>query len=154
MQALKILSLTDYKLEALASKIPEMKHVSISSINSTLTKLRSFTHNFWSPIEVKLVSAIGTPATVLIILFISITLYCKLYCNGCVHEHIRPVSVPFNNTHIELDPITNLLPDPSGQLSPQIFQEIFKASDVDLLKFQHYKLCKKECQTATQVTKV
>ena len=42
MQSLVILSLLDNGLEALDSKIPEMKHVSISSINSTLTKLRSF----------------------------------------------------------------------------------------------------------------
>ena len=63
MQGLNILSLTDYKLEVLASKIPEMKHVFISSINSTLTKLRSFTPNFWFPMKVKLVLAMGTPTT-------------------------------------------------------------------------------------------
>ena len=35
MQSLNILSLTENGLESLASKIPEMKHVSISNINST-----------------------------------------------------------------------------------------------------------------------
>ena len=59
MQFLNILSLTDNRLEALASKIPEMKHVSISSINNTLAMLRSFMHNFWSLMNVKLFSAIG-----------------------------------------------------------------------------------------------
>ena len=56
MQSLNILSLTDNGLDALASKIPEMKHVSISSINSILTKLRSFTPNYWSPMKVKMFS--------------------------------------------------------------------------------------------------
>ena len=46
---LNVLSLTDNGLEALASKILEMKHVSISSIYSMLTELRSFPPNFWSP---------------------------------------------------------------------------------------------------------
>ena len=59
MQALNISSLTDYKLEALASKIQEMKHASIFSINSTLTK-----PNSWSSIKVKLFLTIGTPTTV------------------------------------------------------------------------------------------
>ena len=41
MQALNILSFTDYKLEALAIKIPEMKHVSISSVNKADSHLVS-----------------------------------------------------------------------------------------------------------------
>ena len=49
MQALNIPSLTGNGLEALASKIPEMKHASISRINSMLTKIRSFPPNVWSP---------------------------------------------------------------------------------------------------------
>ena len=59
MQTLNILSLIDYKLEVLASKIPEMKHVSISGIMSALTKLRSFTSTFWPSMKVKLFSAIS-----------------------------------------------------------------------------------------------
>ena len=74
--------------------------------------------------------------------------------NSCVCEHTRPVSLPINNTNIELDPISNLLPDPSEQLSPQIIQEILKASGVDVSKFQCYKHHKTKCQTAMQVTKV
>ena len=53
MQSLNISSLTDNEQEALAIEILEMKHVSISSINSTLTNLRSFTSNFWSPMKIK-----------------------------------------------------------------------------------------------------
>ena len=82
MQALNILSLMDYNLEALANKIWEMKHLFISCIKSTLTMLRSFTANFWSPMKVKLFSTIGTPTRVIIILFISITLYSKCFQNG------------------------------------------------------------------------
>ena len=41
-----------------------------------------------------------------------------------------------DNTHIELEPISNLLPDPSDQLSPQVILEILKASGVDFSKFQ------------------
>ena len=40
MQSLNISSLTDDRLQALANEIPEMTHVSIFSINSTLMKLR------------------------------------------------------------------------------------------------------------------
>ena len=48
-------------------------------------------------------------------------------------EHTRPVSLPVNNIHIELDPISNLLPDPSDQLSPYVIQEILKASGVEFI---------------------
>ena len=156
MQSLNISSLTDNGLETLTSKIPEMKHVSISSINSTLTKLNWFMPNIWSPIKVKMFLTIGTPTAVIIILFLSIALYCKCFWNGksCVHKHTRPVSLPVYNTHIELEPISKLLPDSSDQLSPQIIQEILKASGVDFSKFEHYKHCKAKCHTATQATKV
>ena len=40
MQSLNISSHTDKGLEALASKIPDMKHLSITSINSRFTELR------------------------------------------------------------------------------------------------------------------
>ena len=156
MQALNISNLTYYKLEALATRIPEIKYVSISSVNSTLTMLRSLTPNFWLPMKVKLVSAIGTPTTVIKILFVSITLYCKCFENGnsCVHEHIRPVFLPVNDTHIHLDPISNLLPDPSEKTFNTNYPRNLKACGVDFSKFQHFKHCKAKCQTATQVTKV
>ena len=54
MQSLNILSFTDNGLEALANKIPEMKHGSIFSVNNILTKLISFPSNFWSPMKVKI----------------------------------------------------------------------------------------------------
>ena len=83
-------------------------------------------------------------------------LYRKCFQNGksCVCEHTRPVSLPVDNTHIELDPISHLLPHPSDQLSPQVIQEILKASGVVFSKFQHYKCHKAKCHTATQATKV
>ena len=156
MQALNVSSHVDNKLEALASKIPEMTYVSISSINSMLTQLRSFALNFRSPMRVKLFSTIGTPTTVIIILFQSIALYCKCFQNGksCVCKHTRPVSLPINNTHIEFEPISNLLPDPSEQLSPQVIQKILKATCVDVSKFHLYKCCKAKYHTSTQATQV
>ena len=74
--------------------------------------------------------------------------------NSCVHEHTRPVSLPVKNIHIELDPISNLLSNPSEQLSPQIILKILKASGIDFSKFECYKCHKAKCQTATQFTKV
>ena len=53
MQSLNISSLTDNKLQVLANKIPEMKHVLIFSINSMLTKCRTYPHSFWSLMKVK-----------------------------------------------------------------------------------------------------
>ena len=70
---------------------------------------------------------------------------------SCVHKDTGPVSLPINNTHTELEPISNLLPDPSDQLSPQVIQEILKACGVDFSKFQ---CCKGKCNTTTQATKV
>ena len=106
--------------------------------------------------KVQLFSAIGTPATIVIILFIAIMLYYKCFQNGnsCVCVHTRPVSLPVCNAHIESDPISNLLPEPSEQLSPQIIQEILKPSGVHFSKFQCYKCCKAKHQTASQTTKV
>ena len=44
--------------------------------------------------------------------------------------------MPANDTHIELQPISNSMPDISEQLSPQIVQEILTASAVDIIKFE------------------
>ena len=79
MQFLNISSFTDNRLETLADKIPEMKHVSIFSVNSTLTKLRTYPNNFWSPLKVKIFSTISTPVAVISITFFSIGLYCKYF---------------------------------------------------------------------------
>ena len=94
-----------------------MKCVSISSINSTLTELRSFTPNFRSHMKVKIFSTI----------LISIILYCKHFWNEkvCVHKYTRLITLPVDNTHTELEPISNPLPESSDQLSLQIIHEIW-----------------------------
>ena len=102
-----------------------------------LTKLRSFPPNAWSLMKVKMFSTIGTPIGVIIILFLSIGLYCKCFQNerSCVCKYTRLTSLPVDNTHIELEPSSNPLPQSSDQLSPQIIQETLKASGVDFSKF-------------------
>ena len=55
---------------------------------------------------------------------------------------------------LNLEPISDPLSDISDQLSPQIIQEILKASGVDLFKFEFYKHCKAKCHAATQATKI
>ena len=60
MQTLNLTSLTDDKLQHLAQKIPEMKQISIYSMNSTSTNLTAYTNNFWSSVKVKTFSAMGT----------------------------------------------------------------------------------------------
>ena len=72
---------------------------------------------------------------------------------SCVHKYTRLISLPVDNTHIELEPISNPLPKSSDQLSPQIIQESLKASGVDIFKLECYKHCKAKCYTVTQATK-
>ena len=155
MQSLNISSLKDNGLQVLANKIPEMKHVSIFSINSMLMKLSTFMHNFWSPMKV-IFSTIGTPVTVVSIISLSIGLYCKYFWNGKtrVHKYTRPTSLAVNNTHIELESISISLPDISNQLSPQLIWEILRASGVDFSKLECYKCHKAKCHSATQATKM
>ena len=43
---------------------------------------------------------------------------------GFVCKYTRSTSLPVDNTHIELEPISAPLPDISDQLSPQLIQEI------------------------------
>ena len=59
MQSLNISNLQDHDLQAIATKISEMKHYFIFSINSTLTKLWSIPLNHWSS-QVKLIPTILT----------------------------------------------------------------------------------------------
>ena len=66
---------------------------------------------------------------------------------------LRLTSLPVDNTHTELEPISNPLPKSSDQLSLQIIPEILKASGVDFLKFKHYKYHKAKCHTVTLATK-
>ena len=86
-----------------------MNHVSILNINSTITKLRTYPHSFWSSMKVKTFSTIATPVATIGIIALSIGLYCKCFQNrkGCVHEHTRPTTLPVDDTHIELLPISN-----------------------------------------------
>ena len=72
-----------------------------------------------------IVSALG-------IIALAIGLCCKCFWNkmSCVHKHSRPGTLPNNDTCIELQPITNPVPEISDQLS--LVQEILKASGVDM----------------------
>ena len=88
-----------------------------------------------------------TPIAVISIISLSIGLCCKCFQNGksCVCKYTRPTSLPVNNTHIELEPMSASLPDISDQLSPQSIQEILKVNRVDFSKFECYKCCKTKC---------
>ena len=78
-KSLNISSLIDDKLQFLANKILEMKHVSSFNINSVLTKLRTYPHSLWSSIHVKTFLNIGTPIAAVSIIALSIGLYCKCF---------------------------------------------------------------------------
>ena len=58
---------------------------------------------------------------------------------SCVHKYTRLTTLPTNDTHIESQPFTNTMSEISGQLSPQLVQEILKDSDDDISKFEYYK---------------
>ena len=66
----------------------------------------------------------GTLVSALGILPLAIGLYCKCFQNkmSCVHKHTTSTTLPNNNTHVELQPITNPLPEIPDQLSPQLVQ--------------------------------
>ena len=70
IQSLNVSSITDGRLQALVNEIPEIKQVSIFSINSMITKLRSLPPNFWLHTKVKLFSPLGIPMTVILILIL------------------------------------------------------------------------------------
>ena len=141
MQSLNLTSLTDNTLHDLAHKTLEMKQVSIYNIIRALTKLRAYPNNFWSSVKVKTFSIMGTLVSALGILALAIDFYCKCFWNkmSCVHKHTRHSTLPNNDKHNELQPIINHMPEISDQLSPQLVQEILKASGVDMSKFEHYK---------------
>ena len=83
MQSLDIPSTSDETLKSLANKILEIKHMYVFSINNIITKLRSPPPTFWSPTKVNLLSTIGTPIMITIVLaLIIITVYCKCFQNG------------------------------------------------------------------------
>ena len=61
---------------------------------------------------------------------------------SCVHKHTRSNALDNNDTHINLPSIMNPMPEISDQLSPQLVQEILKASGVNMSKFECYNICK------------
>ena len=128
----------------------------IHNINSTLTKLRTYSTNFWSSLKVKAFSTIGSLTTALGIMALAISLYCKCFWNkmGCACKHTRLTTLLYNDPHIELHPITNPTPETSDQLLPQLVHEILKASGVDISKFECYKRCKALCQASSQSTEL
>ena len=65
----------DDKLQDLALKILEMKHVSIFNICITLTKCRTNPHNFWSLIKVKTFFTMDTSVSAVSLIALSIGLY-------------------------------------------------------------------------------
>ena len=79
MQLLNISSLTDDKLQDLIHKIPKMKHVSIITINNTLTKHRTYPHNSGPTVKLKMLSTIGTSDSAFVVIALSISLYCKYF---------------------------------------------------------------------------
>ena len=68
MQALNISNFYNTYLQAIANKIPEMKDSSILSINSTLTKPRSFPTKHWSAHILQIVPTILAPLTIVMVL--------------------------------------------------------------------------------------
>ena len=156
MQSLNISSLTDNGLQFSANKIPEMKNISIFNINSMLAKLRIYPHSFWFPMKVKTFLTMGSPIVAISIIALPFGLYCKCFQNrmSCVCKYTRPTSLPVNDTHTELEQISDPLSDISDQLSPQIIQEILKASGVDFSKVEPYICHKTKHHTALQATKI
>ena len=55
----------------------------------------------------------GTPIAAISIIALSISLYCKYFQNikSCVHKDTRPASLPVNDSHTEVQPISNPFPD-------------------------------------------
>ena len=71
--------LTDDKLKDLAHKILEKKQMSVFSINSRLTKLKTYPNNFWSSIKVKMISTIGISVSAFGIIALAMGLYFKCF---------------------------------------------------------------------------
>ena len=137
MQSLKISSLIDDGLQVLVNTILEMKHYNNFNINSTLTNL-GHTSIFSGPQWKWKHFVIGIPIVAISIIALSIGLYCKCFWNrkSCVCRYTRPTSLPVNDTYIDLQPISNPLPDISDQLSPYIIHEVLKASCVRFFEIQ------------------
>ena len=79
MQSLNISSLMDDKLQDFAHKFLEVKHVSIVSINSTLTKLRIYPHNAWFSMKVKTFLTMGTSVSAVSVIALSIGLLQQMF---------------------------------------------------------------------------
>ena len=85
-------------------------------------------------------------------------MYCKCFQNGkwyVCHNTLDQSLYQSIISYIELEPILDQLPDISDQLSPQLIQEMLKASGVDFSKFKHVINVKRQkCNTVTQATKI
>ena len=155
MQLLNLTSFMDNKLQDIYHDILEMKQMSIYRIKSTLTKLRAYPNNFWSSLKVKMFSTMDNLVSALGILALAIGCTANVFrIKWVVYISMLDQTPPNNDTHIELQPITNPMPEISDQLSPQLVQEILKASGVDMSKFEHYKKCKALHQTSAQCTEL
>ena len=126
-----------------------MKHLSIFSINNTLTKFRSLPIISWSSKRVKFISTIGNPVTIVTILIPVIALYCKCWQNknGCVPKYTRPQHIPSTSSDINLVTIPAPVYGQPHQVMIEVIQEILKSCDMDLAKFECYKHCKANHQT-------
>ena len=71
-----------------------------------------------------------------------------------VCKHTRPATMPVNVTHIELQPISNPMVTFQTKLSPQIIQEVLKASGVDISNFEQYNWHKVLHQSSAQATEL
>ena len=60
--------------------------------------------------------------------------------NGLCNKDTRPTTLPNNNAGIELQPITNPIPECSDKLPPQLVKEILKASGVEMSKLSVTKM--------------
>ena len=151
MQSLDVSSTSDETLKSLANKKLEMKHMSVFSINNTLTKLRSPPPTFWSPTKVKLPSSIGTPImTTIVLALIIITVYCKCFQNRkVVYVNTLDHVPPLDKNQINLETILPPLPTNPDYVSPQVIQEILKTCGVELEKFKCYNWCKARWQTVS-----
>ena len=120
MQSLNISSLHDHDLQAIA--IPQMKHLSLFSINNTLAKLCSILITHWATHIVKVIPYILTPITVVILIISIVSLYCKCWQNKyvlCTQRHWTTTSPPPSND-INLATFLTSVHRQPHQVAPQI----------------------------------
>ena len=93
--------------------------------------------------KVKMFLSIGTPVEAISIITLSLGCTANVFkIERVVYANTRLTTLLVNDTCIELQPILSPMLDIPDQLSPQIIQEVLKASGVDFSKFEHYKQSK------------